>query len=82
MTKKNNMKLDTKGFEYRGIMVDAMVERFGQETTITLIEHDGIRGIINNAAQAAANATTASAAGTIAALTIAAVVNTLQEVAA
>jgi len=66
--KDDNMKtLTSKGFEYRGIILDGMVKNFGHDVTVTMMEHKELCGLINCTAQKAADAKTAEMAAAIAA---------------
>ena len=56
------MTLSNKGKEYRGEILNQMVRVFGQDTTVAILEHDGLLGLVNAAAHQASEAPTAQQA--------------------
>ena len=74
--------LDARGIEYRRVILDAMAERLGLGATIAIMEHDGLRRMINAAAQSAANGATAERAAAIATAAVIRLADALDSVAA
>jgi|6_EtaG_2_1085325.scaffolds.fasta_scaffold25832_5 hypothetical protein len=59
-------KLDSKGLEYRGIILDGMIKNIGHDATIAIMENPQLLSLVNATAQKAADAPTAELAGRIA----------------
>lgn len=76
------MQLDTKGLEYRGVILSGMVRALGEPAIDALMGHDRIRSLINAAAQSAANAPSVEIAGAVAVAVITKVVEAVDEAAA
>jgi hypothetical protein len=76
--KENNMskKLNSKGLEYRGIILDGMIKNIGHDATVAIMENSQLLGLVNATAQKAADAPTAELAGRIAAHVIGSIIKT------
>jgi len=80
--KTTTRQLDAKGFEYRGVILDALVRHLGEPATVAVMTDDNLRSLINATAQAAADAPSAQVASAIAVEVIGRLVGALSAAAA